>query len=296
MTDPKREYHILSLGAGVQSTMLALLSHRQDAPKYVPRFDCAIFADTQEEPAAVYRHLEWLTAEVAPSFPVIIATAGKLGDDLIHGKGDTGRVASLPVYTATKEGEPIGITVRQCSMEYKVNVVERTIRRTVLGLKPRQRVPKPVTIHQYIGLSAEEGVRIFGRGTRPGVKHRIESRGSVPHFPLYDMLLKREQIQGWLSRVVPHETPRSACVFCPYHSDAEWQRIKDNDPDGWARSLEIDEALRNGAAIMGKYDQNLYLHRSCIPLKDVVLRPQEENDAQGELNFSVLECEGMCGL
>ena len=48
--DLKREYHILNLGAGVQSTRLYL--------EY--EYDAAIFADTGEEPQAVYRHLEWL--------------------------------------------------------------------------------------------------------------------------------------------------------------------------------------------------------------------------------------------
>lgn len=50
------EFHILNLGAGVQSTTLYLMSmHGQ-----LPRFDIAIFADTGEEPQAVYTHLDWL--------------------------------------------------------------------------------------------------------------------------------------------------------------------------------------------------------------------------------------------
>lgn len=58
-----REFHILNLGAGVQSTMLALLSHKRTFPETVPVFDAAVFADTQEEPPAVYKHLHWLIAE-----------------------------------------------------------------------------------------------------------------------------------------------------------------------------------------------------------------------------------------
>ena len=50
------ELRILNLGAGVQSTTLYLMS----IEGLVPAFDWAIFADTQEEPAAVYQHLEWL--------------------------------------------------------------------------------------------------------------------------------------------------------------------------------------------------------------------------------------------
>ena len=49
-----REYHVLNLGAGVQSTCLYLLARRKQF-----RFDVAIFADTQEEPQSVYDHLAW---------------------------------------------------------------------------------------------------------------------------------------------------------------------------------------------------------------------------------------------
>ena len=48
--------HILNLGAGVQSTALYLMSLDGE----VQKFDAAIFADTQEEPEDVYRHLEWM--------------------------------------------------------------------------------------------------------------------------------------------------------------------------------------------------------------------------------------------
>ena len=48
---------VLSLGAGVQSTTMALMA----APGEInPMPDCAIFADTGWEPRAVYDHLAWL--------------------------------------------------------------------------------------------------------------------------------------------------------------------------------------------------------------------------------------------
>ena len=47
----------LSLGAGVQSTTVALMAaHGEIGP--LP--DCAIFADTGWEPQAVYDHFAWL--------------------------------------------------------------------------------------------------------------------------------------------------------------------------------------------------------------------------------------------
>ena len=58
---------ILSLGAGVQSTALALMSRDGMFDLSV---DAAVFADTQWEPKAVYRHLAWLVGELGEALPV----------------------------------------------------------------------------------------------------------------------------------------------------------------------------------------------------------------------------------
>ena len=53
--------HYLSLGAGVQSSTLALmyaLGELEPMPK------AAIFADTQAEPASVYKWLDWLEKQL----------------------------------------------------------------------------------------------------------------------------------------------------------------------------------------------------------------------------------------
>jgi hypothetical protein len=51
----------LSLGAGVQSTTLLLMS----LDGTLPKVDCAIFADTGWEPARVYEHLALITDAAA---------------------------------------------------------------------------------------------------------------------------------------------------------------------------------------------------------------------------------------
>jgi hypothetical protein len=81
-----KEFHVLNLGAGVQSTALFLLAREPDAKL---RFDLAVFADTGEEPAAVYKHLDYLRTLGKPE--IWVRSAGKLGDDLIHGRNSTGQ-------------------------------------------------------------------------------------------------------------------------------------------------------------------------------------------------------------
>jgi 3'-phosphoadenosine 5'-phosphosulfate sulfotransferase (PAPS reductase)/FAD synthetase len=69
--------NILSLGAGVQSSTMALMAAHGELP--MP--DCAIFADTQWEPKAIYKHLDWLEKQLP--FPVHRVTAGSLRDGAI---------------------------------------------------------------------------------------------------------------------------------------------------------------------------------------------------------------------
>ncbi len=62
---------ILSLGAGVQSTALALMAVRGELPGF-RRPVAAIFADTGWEPRGVYDHLHWLVQELGEALPVHI--------------------------------------------------------------------------------------------------------------------------------------------------------------------------------------------------------------------------------
>ncbi|QDV34609.1 hypothetical protein [Tautonia plasticadhaerens] len=74
--EPTTTYHILDLDAGVQPTAIYLMFL---GGEFDEALDCAVFADTQEEPGPVYRHLEWLRSLGGP--PVLTAKEGKLGDE-----------------------------------------------------------------------------------------------------------------------------------------------------------------------------------------------------------------------
>lgn len=284
-----REFHVLNLGAGVQSTALYLLAREGQL-----QFDVAIFADTGEEPAAVYRHLAWLCSLKLP--PIWIRQAGRLGDDLKQGRNSTGqRFASIPAFTAPDHRTRLpgkvrqGRVRRQCTAEYKIDVIERAIRRDLLALKPRQRIPKDVIIYQYFGITLDEA----GRATR--ARKRFETMHWVrPVYPFLDMSWTRQDCIAWLRERVPHLVPRSACVFCPFHTNREWADLKHRDPTGWLRAVEIDEALRQPGNVVNRgMDQKLYLHRSCLPISEIdfdALAPEAVDP------MTVGECEGMCGV
>jgi hypothetical protein len=277
---------VLNLGAGVQSTTLYLMALRGDVT-----FDVAIFADTQEEPRAVYDHLTWLQS--LGGVRIVTATAGRLGEDLMHGKNSTGqRFAAIPAYTTKDGGLTRGMTRRQCSKEYKTEVIARTIRRDVLGLKPRQRVPRSVKVWQAFGITMDEGVR----ARRIIKRFAVDQKWATPEFPLLDRFMTRADCLTWLAQHgnVPHDVPRSACVFCPFHTDAEWMRVK-ADPADWARAVAVDEALRAAGSVASRdMRQVMYVHESCKPLAEVALQPKPR-DRQMPMSF-FRECEGTCGV
>lgn len=275
----KKEIRILSLGGGVQSSYLYLTE----------QYDYVIFADTQEEPDAVYRHLSWMLNQKRA--PIIVRSIGKLGDHLINGRNSTGgRFASIPAFTMGKDGKEAMLR-RQCSKEYKAEVVHKAIREVVLGLKPRQRVKRGVRIILSFGISTEEA----RRATR--ITERLKKYPWItPRFPLLEQPTGRADCTRWLMNHVPHEVPKSSCVFCPYHSDRQWLRIKKEDPKGWGRAVEIDEALRKPGTVLNRNINNpLYLHRSLRPLTEINFDIKIAAQPQ-QFPLFALECEGMCGL
>lgn len=269
---------ILSLGAGKQSTYCYLNFE----------YDYAIFADTQEEPRTVYYHLELL--KKLKRCPILIGSTGKLGDDLIRGKNSTGqRFASIPAFTGNP-GEKEGILRRECSKEYKVDVIERIIRRQILGLKPRQRIKPGTLIEQSFGISIDEAGR-----SRRIVERLKKSPWIKPKFPLLEQFMSRSDCIKWLNQNVKHEVPRSACVFCPYHSDEEWLYLKEHDAYGWARAVQIDEALRKPGIVANRnMEKPIFLHRSLKPLAEIDFEARIKEKRPVPPLFAQ-ECEGMCG-
>lgn len=285
-----RTYRILSLGAGVQSTTIALMVHKGQ----LPPIDAAIFADPQEESEATYKHLRWLMNETKGSFQTYTATAGRLGDHLIKGENCRGsKFVSIPAFQSkTVGGENVGIGYRQCTKNYKVDVIDKTIRRVILKLEPRQRIPKDVAVVQIIGLSADELSRVL----RVRTTFANSVKWAVPEFPLLNLGMTRIACVKWLQDYgMPHEVPKSACVFCPYKNNAEWTHLKESDQRGWERAVTIDEALRNPTNLIHRIsDKLLFIHRSCVPLAQADLRDRDKRVGQSIMSFDT-ECLGMCG-
>ena len=148
---------VISLGGGVQSTVMALMASR-GAFDRVP--DCAVFADTHWEPPSIYTHLDWLSKQLG--FPIYLVDNGRsLREDVkaLTNHSGSQNYVDIPVYLKGRDGEGDGIGRRQCTDNYKIRPIRKKIR-DLLGLKPRQRVPSGVTVELWLGISTDEAIRM----------------------------------------------------------------------------------------------------------------------------------------
>ncbi|MET8577351.1 hypothetical protein [Streptomyces sp. NPDC005012] len=225
----------------------------------LPRVDYAIFADTGWEPKAVYDHLDRLEREIArpAGIPILRVSSGNIRNDALD---PDHRFASMPLYVLNADGRP-GMTRRQCTGEYKIKPIKRQIRE-LLGYPHPVRVPKGVFVEQWVGISTDE----FHRAKDADVKY-MRNR-----HPLIDLGWSRDDCVRYLTSIGLADTPKSSCLGCPFHGNAQWRHIRDTSPKEWEDVVAFDAAIRNGNARSNATGNQLlgqaYLHRSRVPLTE----------------------------
>lgn len=279
----KTNLRILSLGAGVQSSTLALMIEKGK----VPMVDCAIFADTQAEPKEVYSWLEYLKTQIK-SYPIHIVTWRNLKQDILDASLGNYKGFAAPFFTKNIETNKKGLLMRQCTSDYKIKPVVKKIR-NLLNVAYKKRVPKSTKVELLMGISNDEIYRVK-LNRLPYIENQ---------YPLIDLKFTRQTCLNWLKQNNYPLAPRSACTFCPYHSNEEWLRIKNGNKEEWEEIVKIDTAIRNqyrfkkNNAGSGKLKDELYLHRDCKPINEIDFTAKKNN--QMDFGFNN-ECEGMCGV
>lgn len=268
---------ILSLGAGVQSSTLALMSKHGE----IKKFDCAIFADTQSEPKNVYLWLDWLEKQL--DFPVYRTTTGSLMEDSLKIRtsklsGKRYMRGAIPAYVLKQDGTK-GILGRQCTSDYKIKCLTRKTR-SLCGWK---RGEKRMLVDLCIGISYDEIIRM-----KPSREKWI-----THYWELIDLKMTRNDCIKWMRKNGYPEPPRSACVFCPFHSDKEWLRLKNDEPHEFDIAVKYEKRLQETARNQEALTGIPFLHNTCVPLSEVKFK-NIKSHAQVDLFGN--ECEGLCGV
>ncbi len=273
-------FNILSLGAGVQSSTLAMMYAKKELGP-MPNF--AVFADTQAEPESVYTWLKWLKKQLP--FPVYTVTKGNLAEDSlkIRTNKKTGNkyILNLVPFYLFKDKKPKGLLIRGCTTDYKINPIIKFIRNKC-NIKKGE---KEIVVNMLMGISTDEIIRV--RDSRvPFIKNK---------YPLIENNISRNDCLNWFKKNNLSTPPRSACIFCPYHSNSFWRDQRKNHPKDFKKAMDYEKQakitykiiLENRKSYGKNYDVSLH---SSGNLEDF-----DENESK-QLDLFDRDCEGMCGV
>jgi len=272
--------NILSLGAGVQSSTMALMAAKGEL---TPMPDFAIFADVGgDEPEEVYTWLDDLKLWLP--FPTYIVRADaerSLSDHdvWLRTSKKTGlnyRDGHIPAFIKNDQGK-VGMLHRKCTADFKIVPIVKELRK----LGNIKRGEKEVQIKQWMGISTDE-VQRMKPFRYPFVEHI---------FPLIENNISRRDCIQWMEDNYSIRPPRSACVFCPYHSDREWAYLKNSHPDDFDRAVAHEKRMQAAADKCQVLRGTPYLHRSCVPIDEIDFDPDST-----QVDMFGNECEGLCGV
>jgi 3'-phosphoadenosine 5'-phosphosulfate sulfotransferase (PAPS reductase)/FAD synthetase len=266
----EKPVRVLSLGAGVQSSAMLLMYLNGDLK---PMPDFAIFADTKSEPEAVYDWLAILEEESKGIIPIYKPSRGNLAQDTIDGIYKKTRISAMPLHVDVNGEASMG--KRQCTFDYKIEVVNQEVRRR-LGYEKGQRVKHKVEM--LIGISLDEIIRMKDSRTK-WIKNE---------YPLvFEKKMRRNELIKYIEDLGLGTPLRSACWMCPFKSNKEWEDLKINDPESFALAVKFDKIVRKQRG----FNHDLYLHKSLKPLDEI-----DFSEDKSQLDMFQMECEGMCGV
>jgi hypothetical protein len=270
-------FNVLSLGAGVQSSTLALL---YNIGIIKPKPDVAVFADTQAEPQAVYDYLEWIKQEV--DFPIHQITKGKLADEAL--KIRTSKVTGkkyirqqIPFFLFKNKVKK-GFLPKGCTTEFKILPIRSFLRKHF-------KIPnkeKNVRIIMSLGISTDEITRM--KDSRVDwIEHK---------YPLIEQNMSRSDCLKFIEDQGYPQPPKSACIFCPYHSVSYWKKMHKETPEEFNLALEYEKKAKEVYRNTDEYADPMYE----ISIHQHNKLDQTNQDDLDQRDLFDQDCEGMCGL
>jgi hypothetical protein len=237
--------HAFSFGGGVQSTAALVLAAQGKLPATDDsnRWDCFLFANVgeQAESPSTLRYIEDFAMPFAEMHGIEVrelrkvrrdGTPRDLYDDLHTGSRSIG----IPVRMAS--GAP---GTRRCTVDFKIAVIQKELRR----MGARDEDGKRAIVG--IGISMDELQRAKDWGV-PNPQSPIQ----VKEYPLLRLRLRRRDAMQIIAEAGLPEPPRSACWFCPFHSRAEWTRLKRERPDLFDKAVSLERMLNDRRLELGK--------------------------------------------
>jgi 3'-phosphoadenosine 5'-phosphosulfate sulfotransferase (PAPS reductase)/FAD synthetase len=232
-----------SYGGGVQSTAALVLAAQGRID--FPLFLFANVGDDSENPAT----LRFVTDVATPY-------AAAHGIELVElRKSETLRERvmrserSVPIPVRMSGSGAFG--TRQCTQRFKIAPIAAELKRRGATISD------PATVG--LGISLDEF-------------HRARSGSPVKHetivYPLLDLRLDRQDCQNLITRAGLPTPPKSSCYFCPFQTPRQWQTLRANDPESFARSVEMESVINTHRRAMDR--DPVWLSGALRPLAEAI--------------------------
>lgn len=233
----------------------------------VPIYDAVLFCDLGLEPSWVYSQVNFIQQACEWADIPFYILKSTLYEDYTSNFGNK-RVVSIPFWSVDENGKK-GKMMRNCTLDYKINIMQKFVRSELLGYRKGQHTKtEDLKAHEmHLGFSKEE-------------EHRCKDN---PHkmfvnmFPLCEMNLVRADNYTYIKDVWGLETKASACCFCPFHTNYFFQHIKENNKYEYDKTVEFDQMLEEQQPNT-KIRSKLYISKSRKRIKDLL--PEECQDKE----------------
>lgn len=259
------QLRVFSYGGGVQSTAaLVLAAHK------IIDFRTFVFAnvgDDSEHPATLeYVHQHAMPFAKAHGINLeVVSRQRRDGEHMTlyqHVMSDRFKGVQIPVRLSN--GSPAR---RHCTVDYKI---------AVLGKWQREH-----------GASATNPA-IVGIGLSWDELHRMRTNTDddrIVVYPLIELRHTRQECEAIIRSIDMMVPRRSSCYFCPYKTRQEWQRMRHEEPDLFAKAVGMERHM--DAKMRAEGEGKVTMH-SKGPLLEIT----EENKQLGLFNEPVDACEG----
>ncbi|MGK5557755.1 phosphoadenosine phosphosulfate reductase [Actinomadura kijaniata] len=158
------------------------------------------------------------------------------------------RSIPIPIPVRMSNGAP---GTRSCTSDFKICVIGKWLRAHGAS------ATNPATVG--IGISVDE-------------IHRANNRRCEPYerivYPLLDLGVRRADCPRIIRSAGLPVPSKSACWFCPFHRLTNWQDMRRNQPELFARACDLETTINTRRAALGR--DPVWLNRYAAPLADVV--------------------------
>jgi hypothetical protein len=222
---------VFSYGGGVQSTA-ALVLASQGKIDYQTFLFCNVGDDSENPETLKYLNEIAMPYAAMHGIQLIELQKTRFGEPITLYQMITrpgSRSVGIPVRLSN--GSPAS---RSCTVDFKINVVEKWLR--------------------------EHGGKIEGAVVGLGISldewHRARNDSGVAwkklDYPLLDLRLTRQDCSNIIANAGLPIPDESSCFFCPFHKIKKWQEMRQNQPQAFWKSSELETFLNERQARLGK--------------------------------------------